>query len=75
LTEEILGEREIEAFIGKWDLIPSTGGTFEVTINGELVFSKKQLNRHAEPGEVRQLIVKTLAEVRPPGVVIKKDDD
>ena len=65
LTEEILGEREIEAFIRSWHMIPSTGGKFEVSVNGELVFSKKGEGRHAEPGEVRTAIVKKLEEVRP----------
>jgi selenoprotein W-related protein len=37
-------------------LIPSSGGVFEVKLNGELVFSKKALRRHAEPGEVLGLI-------------------
>jgi hypothetical protein len=29
---------------------------FEVTVNGKLVFSKKALRRHAEPGEVLKAI-------------------
>jgi hypothetical protein len=29
---------------------------FEVTVDGKLVFSKKTLRRHAEPGEVLRLI-------------------
>jgi hypothetical protein len=29
---------------------------FEVTVDGQLVFSKKALNRHAEPGEVLELV-------------------
>jgi selenoprotein W-related protein len=33
-------------------LIPSSGGRFEVTADGRLVFSKKAVGRHAEPGEV-----------------------
>jgi selenoprotein W-related protein len=37
-------------------LIPSSGGVFEVTVNGNLVFSKKALRRHAEPGEIMELI-------------------
>jgi len=37
-------------------LVPSTGGVFEVAVDGKLVFSKKALNRHAEPGEVMELI-------------------
>jgi selenoprotein W-related protein len=37
-------------------LIPSSGGVFEVVVDGKLVFSKKALNRHSEPGEVVELI-------------------
>ena len=35
---------------------PSSGGVFEVTVDGKLVFSKKALNRHAQPGEILELI-------------------
>jgi selenoprotein W-related protein len=34
------------------DLVPSSKGRFEVTIDGDLVFSKAELKRHAEPGEI-----------------------
>jgi selenoprotein W-related protein len=37
-------------------LIPSSGGVFDVKLDGELVFSKKASRRHAEPGEVLDLI-------------------
>jgi len=37
-------------------LVPSSGGVFEVTVDGNLVFSKKALRRHAEPGEIMELI-------------------
>jgi len=37
-------------------LTPSGGGVFEVMLDDELIFSKKQLGRHAEPGEVFRLI-------------------
>ena len=37
-------------------LIPSSGGLFEVTVDGRLIFSKKALRRHAEPGEVVRAI-------------------
>lgn len=30
----------------------SSGGVFEVTVDGETLFSKKELKRHPEPGEV-----------------------
>ena len=39
-------------------LIESSGGRFEVKVDGELVFSKATLGRHAEPGEVLALIRK-----------------
>jgi selenoprotein W-related protein len=37
-------------------LVPSSGGVFEVTVDGKLVFSKKALKRHAQPGEILNLI-------------------
>ena len=37
-------------------MVPSGGGVFEVSADGKLVFSKKALRRHAEPGEVVRLI-------------------
>lgn len=36
-------------------LIESSGGVFEVTMDGRLLYSKKALKRHAEPGEVLRL--------------------
>jgi selT/selW/selH-like putative selenoprotein len=37
-------------------LIESSGGVFEVTVDGNLVFSKRAVRRHAEPGEVLKAI-------------------
>lgn len=36
-------------------LIPAGKGRFEVTLDGELIYSKAELGRHAEPGEVKAL--------------------
>ena len=36
----------------KVKLVKASGGLFEVSVEGELVFSKQALDRHAEPGEV-----------------------
>ena len=36
-------------------LITGSKGAFEVTVNDRLIFSKKQLGRHAEPGEILAL--------------------
>ena len=42
------------------NLIEASGGLFEVTVDGDLVFSKKDLGRHAEEGEVLRLICEHL---------------
>ena len=34
------------------EMIPSSGGVFEITVNGSLIFSKKQLGRLPKDGEV-----------------------
>jgi selT/selW/selH-like putative selenoprotein len=36
----------------KVELIPSSGGRFEVLADGTPIFEKSKLRRHAEPGEV-----------------------
>lgn len=56
LLNELLADKELEAQIESLTLIPASGGKFEVAVNGELVFSKKGLGRHAEPGEVHGLV-------------------
>lgn len=37
-------------------MVESSGGVFEVTVDDRLVFSKKALGRHAQPGEILRLI-------------------
>jgi selenoprotein W-related protein len=37
-------------------LIQSSGGVFEVEVDGRRLFSKKALGRHAEAGEVLRLM-------------------
>ena len=52
-------------YVGSWRLIPGSQGVFDVTVNGDLVFSKHAVDRHAEPGEIRGLILAKLDEIRP----------
>lgn len=52
--------KQFEADLESVTVIPSDGGRFEVAVDGELVFSKKELGRHAEPGEVVGLIADQL---------------
>jgi selT/selW/selH-like putative selenoprotein len=38
-------------------LITSSGGAFEVKVNDELIYSKKNVQkRHAEPGEILEMV-------------------
>jgi selenoprotein W-related protein len=54
LTDEVLEGwgPQVESL----ELVPSSGGVFEVALDGEVVFSKAALGRHAEPGEVAALL-------------------
>jgi selenoprotein W-related protein len=47
--------------IKSWTLIPSDGGRFEVTVNGDLVYSKLETGRHTDPEEIRQLLDEKLS--------------
>ena len=38
------------------ELIESSGGVFEIRANGHLIFSKKELERFPNPGEIVQFI-------------------
>ena len=60
LTDELL--KNYEHVIETITLVPSEGGRFEVTVNGQLLYSKLQLHRHAEPGEVLGLVKKIVGE-------------
>lgn len=42
-------------------LIPSYGGAFEVTIGGQLVYSKKQTGRHPTVDEIKKALRQRLA--------------
>ena len=54
LTDELLNGWA--PIIGDIDLVPSSGGRFEVTLDGDLIFSKADLGRHAEPGEIAAIV-------------------
>ncbi len=38
--------------IAQLEMVPSSGGRFEVSLDGELLYSKAATRRHANPGEV-----------------------
>ena len=49
-------EPEIESVT----LVPSDGGRYEISVNDQLIYSKLQTGRHAEPGEVVGLVKKLI---------------
>ena len=54
MVEQILGEFQTET--ESITLIPSRGGAFEVTVDGDLIYSKLATGRHVEYEEVAALI-------------------
>ncbi len=54
LANEILEKYGTD--VKELNLIPSGGGVFEVIKNGDLIFSKKSLDRFPDDGEVMNLI-------------------
>ena len=58
-VEDILEKygQEVESI----DLIPTSGGKFEFYLNGELLYSKIETDRHTKDGEILGLIEKALS--------------
>jgi selenoprotein W-related protein len=60
LVDELL--KHYEHLVEEIKLIPSDGGRFEVTVSGQLMYSKLATHRHAEPGEILGLVRKMAGE-------------
>jgi len=60
LMDELL--KHYEHLVETITLAPSDGGKFEVSVNGQLLYSKLETHRHAEPGEVLGLVRKMVGE-------------
>ncbi len=58
LTNNLLGKHK--NLIEELKIIPSTGGVFEISLDEELVFSKKELNRYPEENEIENLIAEKM---------------
>ena len=51
-----LAEELKDAFGAETKLVSGSGGAFEVTVDGKLVYSKLETGRFPEPGEVVKII-------------------
>ena len=54
MAQELL--TTFESDIERVSLVPGTGGIFEVRLNGDVIFSRKQAERFPESKELKQLI-------------------
>lgn len=48
--------------ISEIELIPSDGGAYEIKVNGDLIYSKLETGRHADPPEILALFKKYIQE-------------
>ena len=46
------------------ELLPSSKGRFEVILDGDLIFSKAALGRHANAGEIAKIVRERLGPER-----------
>ena len=51
-----------QEIISDIELIPSDGGAYEIRVDGELIYSKLETGRHAEPPEILGLFQKFIKE-------------
>ena len=54
MAQELLTTFDTE--LGEVALVPGTGGIFQVRLDGELIFSRKEVGRFPESKELKQLI-------------------
>jgi selenoprotein W-related protein len=54
LAQELLTTFDTD--IKSLSLVPGTGGIFEVRLNGEVIFSRKEASRFPESKELKQLV-------------------
>jgi len=52
-AEDLL--HDYQHVIEELTFVTGSGGIFDVEVDGEMLYSKKQTGRHAEPGEVLRL--------------------
>jgi selenoprotein W-related protein len=65
MAQELLTTFENE--LGEVALVPGTGGIFEVRVDGELVFSRKEEGRFPESKELKQRVRDHIAPDKPLG--------
>ena len=65
MAQELL--TTFEAELGEVALAPGTGGIFEVSVDGERIFSRAEAGRFPESKELKQLVRDRIAPDKPLG--------
>lgn len=65
MAQELLTTFETE--IGEVALVPGTGGVFDVRLDGDLIYTRKEEGRFPESKELKQLVRDRIAPERPLG--------
>ncbi len=71
MAQEMLTTFETE--LGEVALVPGTGGVFDVRLNGDLIYSRKEAGRFPESKELKQLIRDRIAPEKPLGHSDRKE--
>lgn len=61
-TEDLLSN--YQHIITDLRLVMGSKGIFDVTVDGEMLYSKAETGRHAEPGEVLELFTTHVGDVK-----------
>jgi selenoprotein W-related protein len=70
MAQEILSTFEDE--VDGLSLLPGTGGIFEITVNGQLIWSRKEMGGFPEIAELKKLVRYIIAPDRNLGCIDKK---
>ena len=65
MAQELL--TTFETRVGEIALVPGTGGVFEVRLDGNVIWSRKEHGRFPEVKEIKQLVRDRIAPGRPLG--------
>ena len=59
---DIMNDPEIERQVETFSLVPSDGGRFEFSVNGNLIYSKLKTGRHTDVKELNKVLEKHLGK-------------
>ena len=70
MAQEVLSTFEDE--VDELSLLPRTGGIFEIIVNGQLIWSRKEMGGFPEIAELKKLVIDIVAPDRNLGCIDRK---